>query len=131
MNDKILGIDFGTKKIGLAIADSETKLAEPLQTIHFESSDGALEKIKRVVADENIGKVVLGVSAGKMAETTKKFGKKLEDILAIPVIYQDERLTTKEAQRLSIEAGIKRKKRKSLEDAYSATLILQSFLDVH
>jgi len=90
-----------------------------------------LKKIEKETEKEKIEKIVVGVSEGEMAEETKKFGKKLEDKLGISVVFQDETLTTYEAQRFSIEAGIKRKKRKELEDAYSAALILQEYLDSH
>jgi RNase H-fold protein (predicted Holliday junction resolvase) len=76
-----------------------------------------------------VEKIVLGISEGKMGEESREFGRKLEKKLKIPMIFQDETLTTHEAQKLSIEAGMKRKKRKTLEDAFSATLILQAYLD--
>lgn len=126
---KIVGIDYGRKKIGLAIADTDSRLAEPLEVIRFENLDEALEKVAQVVQVEEVEKVVLGISEGKMAKETKEFGKKLEVKLKIAVEFQDETLTTHEAQELSIKAGIKRKKRKLMEDAYSAALILQGYLD--
>jgi putative holliday junction resolvase len=124
---KTLGIDYGKKKIGLAV--SEGVLAEPLKVIGCENLEEGLGKVIQVVRAEKAKRIVLGISEGKMAEETKKFGKMLQDKLGIPVEFQDETLTTHEAQELSIEAGIKRKKRKSMEDAYSATLILQDYLD--
>ncbi|KKQ97681.1 MAG: hypothetical protein UT24_C0010G0017 [Candidatus Woesebacteria bacterium GW2011_GWB1_39_12] len=126
----ILGIDYGRKKIGLALADSESDLAEPYRVIRFNLIEEAIKIIEKVVQVEQVGQVVVGISEGKMAEETKNFGKKLRDKLGIPVTFQDETLTTQDAQRLSIEAGIKRKKRKNLEDAYSAALILQDYLNL-
>lgn len=123
---QILGIDYGRKKIGLAVADSQSRIAEPLGVVRFANEDEAIEKILRL---SEASKAVIGISEGEMAEETKDFARKLEEILKIPVVFQDETLTTYEAQRLSITANIKRKKRKALEDAYSATLILQSYLD--
>lgn len=129
--NKVLGIDYGRKKIGIAIADGP--LAEPLEVIRFENEEDALEKVSSSFAkaseDKKVSKVVLGVAEGKMAEEQREFGKKLEKRLGIPVTFQDETLTTQEAQELSIKAGIKRKKRKGLEDAYSAALILQNYLE--
>jgi putative Holliday junction resolvase len=124
---RILGIDYGRKKIGLAI--SESSLAEPLKVLIYRDIEILNEEIKKIAQEFRIEKIVVGVSEGKMAEETKEFGKKLEKSLKIPAVFQDETLTTSEAQSLSIKAGIKRKKRKKLEDAYSATLILQSYLD--
>ena len=123
---KILGIDYGRKKVGLAFA--ATMLAEVYGVIRFRSIGEAIKKIKNIVDKEEIEKVVIGISEGEMAKETKKFGEKLEMDLKIPIVYQDETLSTKEAQRLSIEAGIGRKKRQKMEDAYSATLILQEYL---
>ena len=124
---KILGIDYGRKKIGLAIADGP--LAEPLKVVRFESLEKVLEKVEDVVKKEEIERVVVGVSERKMGIEQRVFGKSLKEKLSIPVVFQDETLTTHEAQELSIKAGIKRKKRRALEDAYSAALILQSYID--
>ena len=124
---RILGIDYGRKKIGLAISDG--KLAEPLRVIRCKSGEEGIEKLKKVVEEEDVGKFVLGVSEGKMGEESKAFGKRLQDGIKLPVVFQDETLSTHQAQELSIEAGIGRMKRKKLEDAYSASLILQSYLD--
>ncbi len=129
MKMKILGVDYGRKKIGLAIADSDSRLAEPLKVIRVENLEEGPGRVAEVVQVEEVEKVVLGISEGEMAEETKEFGKKLEEKLKIPVEFQDETLTTHDAQRLSLEVGMKRKKRKLMEDAYSATLILQDYLD--
>ena len=129
---RILGIDYGRKKIGLAIA--EGYLAEPYCVIRFNLEKEALEKVSaafaRVSKDKKVELIVVGVSEGQMGREQKNFGKKLKDTLKTPVIFQDETLTTQDAQKLSQNAQIKRKKRQNLEDAYSATLILQSFLDL-
>lgn len=124
---KLLGIDFGMKKIGLASAI--TPIAEVYGVIRFKKIDDAIKKIGRVVDEENIKRIVIGISEGKMAEDTRNFGERLEKEFKIPVEYQDETLSTKEAQALSIEAGIGRKKRRKLEDAYSAAIILQQYID--
>jgi putative Holliday junction resolvase len=124
---KILGIDFGTKKIG--IASATTTLAEVYGVIRFETVDEAIRKLKKVVENEKAEKIVIGISEGEMAKKTKSFGEKFGKSVQLPIIFQDETLSTKDAQRLSIEAGINRKKRRQLEDAYSAALILQDYLD--
>src|SRR3989344_3591024 len=124
---RILGVDYGRKKIGLALAS--TRIAEPFKVIRYRDYEEAIEKLRQVVQVEKVEKFVLGISEGKMAEETRKFARRIEEKLKIPIVFQDETLTTRRSQELSIEAGIKKKKRKALEDAYSATLILQSFLD--
>lgn len=125
---KVLGIDYGKKKIGLAYAT--TTLAEVYGVIRYKKVDEAIKKIKRVIEKEKVDKIVIGISEGKMAKETKRFGRKLEKETHLPVVFQDETLSTKEAQALSIEAGIRRKKRKQLEDAYAAAVILQDYLDL-
>ena len=123
----ILGIDYGQKKIGLALATS--RVAEPLLVIRFTSLDELIEKLREIVEKEGITKIIVGVSEGKMAQASKNFGQILTKRLKRPVFFQDETLTTKQAQKLSLAAGIKRKKRRELEDAYSAALILQDYLE--
>jgi putative Holliday junction resolvase len=124
---RVLGIDYGRKKMGLAIADGP--LAEPLKVIRYKSEEDVLRKVVEVVEVEKVEQAVVGISEGEMAEETKHFVRKLRKKLNFPIFFQDETLTTKEAEELSIKAGIKRKKRRELEDAYSATLILQRYLD--
>jgi len=122
-----LGIDYGLKKAGFAI--SSGKLASPLKVIHFSSHLQLLQGILKIVEDEGVEKIVIGLSDGMTAQAAKSFSNMLEVETGLPIEFQDETLTTKDAQRLSIEAGINRKKRQRLEDAYAATLILQSYLD--
>ena len=113
--------------MGLAI--STGLFVEPLKVVRYESIEALSEEIKKSAQELGVGKVVVGVSEGRMAAETKEFGRKLQERLGIPVIFQDETLTTYEAKELAIKAGIKRKKRREMEDAYSAALILQSYLD--
>jgi len=105
-------------------------LAEVYGVIRSESVEEAIKKLRNVVEKESINKIVVGVSEGKMAEETKAFAKRLKKELKLPVTLQDETLSTKLAQSLSINAGIKRKKRKEFEDAYSAAIILQDYLNL-
>ena len=124
---KILGIDYGRKKIGLALA--EGFLAYPFKVIRVKSESEAVKKLSEVLKVYAIEKVVIGVSEGEMGKETKDFGKKIGQLLKALVIFQDETLSTYEAQQRSKEAGMKRKKRKSQEDAYAATVMLQNYLD--
>ena len=125
----ILGIDYGRKKIGLALGDSESKLTEPLEVIRFKSENEMLEKMSRLSEESRVSKIVVGIPEGAMAVEVRKFGDKLQKEIGIPVFYQDETLSTKDAQDLSRVSGMTRKKRKQMEDAYSASLILQKYLD--
>jgi putative Holliday junction resolvase len=124
---KILGIDFGINKIGLATA--EGILAEPYKVLRFKKEAEAIIKIEAVIAMEKIDKVIVGVSEGKTAKKTKEFVKKLQKETEIPVELHDETLSTQEAQKRAIEAGLKRVRRKKLEDAFAATVMLQDYLD--
>lgn len=124
---RILAIDYGQKKVGVALATSP--LAEPYKVIRFSSNKTLIKELEKIIDEEQIEKLVVGISEGKMGEESEKFGERLKMEFKLPLYFQDETLTTQEAQKLSFEAGIKRKKRKELEDAYSAALILQAYLD--
>lgn len=116
----LLGIDFGEKKIGLALATGP--LAEPIGIIDIRNWELG---IKRICQEQEIEKIILGVSEGKMAEKTKKFAQELGEIIGLPIEFQDETLTTNEAVAKMREIGKKVKD----EDAISAALILQAYLD--
>jgi putative Holliday junction resolvase len=124
---QILGIDYGRRKIGIALGDE--RLVEGLTVIRYEDEKKALEKIIKIIKKEKVNEIVIGISEGQIGEESRKFGEKLGKKVNLPVHFQDETLTTWDAQALSIIAGIKRKKRRALEDAYSAALILQNYLD--
>lgn len=126
---KILGIDYGRNKIGLAIA--EGKLAEPLEVIRYKDTKILVNRLERIVAENSVEKIVVGISEGKMGLESKKFSLSLSEGLGVPIETYDETLSTQEAQKLSIESGMKRSKRKSLEDAYAAAVILQDYLNLH
>ena len=118
---KTLGIDYGRSKIGLATSDGP--LAEPFKVVRYNNKESAIEEIKKIIEKENIEKVVVGVSEGEMAEESKLFAKEFN------AETFDETLTSQDAQILSREAGIGRKKRGEMEDAYAATIMLQNYLD--
>ncbi len=124
---RILGIDYGKRKIGIAFGDE--RLVEGFTVVRYEDEKKALEKIIKIIKKEKVNEIVVGISEGQIGEESRKFGEKLGKKVNLPVHFQDETLTTRDAQALSIIAGIKRKKRRALEDAYSAALILQNYLD--
>ncbi len=123
----ILGVDFGERKIGISIATSS--IAEPYSVVKIKNINSGVLSVALIVEKEKVDRVVVGISEGSSAEKSIAFGEQLEDKTKKEVVFQDETLSTKEAQKLSIQAGIKRKKRKDLEDAYAATVILQEYLD--
>lgn len=124
---RILGIDFGKSKVGLAMYNDS--LPYPFGVLRFRSEKGLLEKISKIVEKEKIEKVVVGVSEGKMGQESAFFARELEKNLSVPVVLQDETLTTHDAKFLSIVAGIGRKKRREMEDAYAACLILENYVN--
>jgi putative Holliday junction resolvase len=126
---KLLGIDYGRAKVGIAMGDTESRLAEPVSILRYKDTGMLSEKISDILKKEQIEKIVIGLSEGEIGEESKALGEKLEKELKTRVEYVDETLTSFDAQSLSISAGINRKKRKGMEDAYSAALILQSYLD--
>lgn len=119
---KTLGIDYGRSKIGVALGIDS--FAEPLKVIHVDSFEDAVSKVRKEIEIEKPNKIVVGISEGEMAEESKEFAEKLG------AVTFDETLTSKDAQKLSIEAGIKRTKRHQMEDAYAASLMLQGYLDL-
>jgi putative holliday junction resolvase len=125
LTPKTLGIDFGTKRVGLAI--SHGFLAEPYKTI--ENNLQLFENIKQICLDEGIEKLVVGISENIMAQKTKKFAKKLEKELSMPVEFVDETLSSQEAmQKLKLT---KRTKSITEIDHYAAAHFLQGWLDEH
>jgi len=124
---KYLGIDYGRKKIGLSLSDGV--IAEPYRVIKYTKADQLVDKLNKIIGDEKIEIVIIGISEGKIAKETERFGRELEKRINLKVVFQDETLSTRSANNLSLMAKINRKKRKEMEDAYAASLILQDYLD--
>lgn len=121
----VLGIDYGLSRIGLALA--ENNFVRPLGVVKNSSS---LMKQLAVICQENqIKKIVIGLPEGKVALKAKQFAYQLRLILNLPVVFQDESLTTQEAIGKMITVGIKRKARQKKQDAFAAALILEAFLE--
>lgn len=132
---KILSLDVGKKKVGIAISDALGITAQPLDTLIRKAKKADLARIEKVIHDMNVSKIIVGLplnmdgTEGAMAKEIYSFVKELEKETKIPVELWDERLTTMEAERLLLEADLSRKKRKKLDDKIAAQLILQSYLD--
>lgn len=125
---KFLGIDFGTRRVGLAVGDTETKLAVSLKTLFFDSR--FWDELEKVAREEEIDEFVLGMprsmkdagEAGELARKVKEFKKELAARLSLPIHEEDERLSSAAADRFIKETGGDR-------DAVAASIILQSYLD--
>jgi putative Holliday junction resolvase len=122
---KILGIDFGLKKIGLAIADGE--LAEPLAVVLNNSK--VFRRIAIICLENGVERIILGKPEGTIGKKAVAFGRKLNQVTLIPITFLEEVLTTKEAIAKMVEAGSTRKRRREKEDAVAAALVLQEYLE--
>lgn len=130
---RILGIDYGDARIGVAMSDETAFLASPLTTVR--SGKGAAAEIAALAAEHGVEKIVIGLpfnmdgSAGPAADKVRAFSKKLSALVDVPIIENDERLTTVTAHHHLREAGLDGRKRKSVVDMAAAQVILQDFLD--
>lgn len=133
---RYLGLDLGSKTLGIAISDSTGLIASSYQTIHHDEEYLKLvEKVASLVETLKIDAIVLGFpknmnnSIGPKGELSLNFKEMLEKKLSIPIFLQDERLTTKTATDILISGNVSRKKRKKVVDSVAATIILQTYLD--
>ncbi|MDD2519103.1 MAG: Holliday junction resolvase RuvX [Bacilli bacterium] len=134
---RYLGLDLGTRTLGIAISDLTATIANSIMTLRFaeEEYDSLLPKLKEIVDEEKIDKIILGLpknmnnTIGSRAEVTIMFKEKLEKYMDIEVILQDERRSTIEANNYMLEANLSRKKRKKHIDGLAASIILQTYLD--
>jgi len=130
-----LGIDFGSKRIGLAISDELGVIAGKFGTIERKGTKTDTGKIAAIVREENVQKIVVGFprnmdgSAGGSARRVEDFIKALQPLLNIPIETWDERLSTVSAQKILIAGDVRRKKRKKVVDQLAAVIILQNYLD--
>ena len=134
---KILGLDLGTRTIGIAVSDSLEMIASAVETYRFREDDfdSALKRVVDVVNEKKITKIVLGYpkhmngDIGDKALLCEDFKNKLVDKLGLEVILIDERWTTKLAQNRLLEFDLSRNKRKQIIDKMAAVVILQNYLD--
>jgi putative Holliday junction resolvase len=133
---RVLGIDFGLRRIGLALSDATRTLATPLAVrVRDRRIDKDIAFLHSLIAEHDVGEIVIGLplhmngSAGEMAERATAFAACLKEATGIPVSTVDERLSTQTAAARMIDAGLRRKKRRLLSDSAAAAVILQTFLD--
>ncbi|MCI8445958.1 MAG: Holliday junction resolvase RuvX [Bacilli bacterium] len=134
---RYLGLDLGTRTLGISISDITGTIASAYKTIHFKEDDydSLIPELKEIINEYNIGKIILGFpknmnnTVGDRGLTTLAFKEKLEENLNLEVIMQDERLSTVEATHYMVEADLSRKKRKKKIDSLAANIILQTYLD--
>ncbi len=132
---RVLGLDLGTKNIGVAVSDELRLTAHGLQSISARPPEKLFEVLKLLTREYNVSEMVVGLpvnmdgSMGRSAQSAQDFARRLEAALPVEVHLSDERLTTVMAEKTLLEANLSRKKRKGLRDRLAATLILQNFLD--
>ena len=131
---RYLGLDLGTKTLGLAISDKTNTIATPFKTLHYESYEELVVELKKIVEEKEIGEFVLGYpknmnnTLGPAVERTETFKNVLESNFNLPIVLIDERLSTVEAENILIQMDTSREKRKKIIDSYAAAIILDTFL---
>ena len=132
---QLLGIDVGTKTLGLAVSDPGRTVAMPLHTIQRKGLTQDLEQLARVVADRGIREVVVGLpldmdgTPGEMSSEADLIAERLSESCGVTAHRWDERLTTAQVERMLIDADVSRRRRKQVVDKLAATVILQGYLD--
>jgi putative Holliday junction resolvase len=131
--DKIVGLDIGKKRIGISMSDIMGLIAHPVETISREPENEAIAKIKQICQNNNVKKIVAGLpknmnnTIGEQAQDCIDFTDNFKD--EYEIIFEDERLTSKQAEYILAQTGRKYTKDKQLVDLKSACLILQQYLD--
>ena len=134
---RILGVDFGDARTGIALSDVNGFLASPLTTVEGRGLQKVAEEVSRLAAENGAEKIVIGFpknmngTLGPRAERTRQFGDTLSALYAGEIIYVDERMTTVGAHQIMNETNTRGAKRKATVDKLAAALILQTYLDSH
>ncbi|HVK59073.1 MAG TPA: Holliday junction resolvase RuvX [Candidatus Kapabacteria bacterium] len=132
---RVLAIDHGTKRMGIAVSDPSGMIALPLEYILAEPFDGFLKRLKELIQEKEVELILIGMprnmdgSYGPAAAKVREFVAVLKETIAVPIQTWDERLTSAQANRLLVQADVKRKDRKEKVDRAAAAILLQSFLD--
>lgn len=132
---RIIALDYGERKIGVAVSDEARVVAMPLCVIRVESRRQVLAAVRRICMDRDAGRIIVGMplnmngTRGPQSENVSRLVKQLEDLVGIPVETWDERMSTKAAERALIDCNVGRGRRKQVVDKLAARFILQSYLD--
>ena len=138
LKQKIIGLDVGSKTVGIAISDLMGWTAQGLDTLHIneEKNELGIDQLVEIIENENVGTVVIGLpknmnnSIGFRGEASLQYKEKLQQAMpTLEIIMWDERLSTKAAERSLLEADVSRQKRKKVIDKMAAVFILQGYLD--
>jgi putative Holliday junction resolvase len=132
---RILALDHGSKRIGVAVSDETKTIAQPLEYIPAEPFADFLARLKQLLIEKEIDLVLIGLprnmdgSYGPAAQKVEAFGGVLKTAITVPIKMWDERLTSSQANKILIQAKVRRDKRKEKVDKMAAAILLQSYLD--
>jgi putative Holliday junction resolvase len=132
---RVLAIDHGSKRMGIAVSDELKMIAQPLEFIPAEPFPAFLARLEEIIRDKEVESILVGLprnmdgSYGPAALKVKDFVEVLKGALSVPIKTWDERLTSAQANRLLIQGNVRRDKRKEKVDAMAAAILLQSYLD--
>jgi putative holliday junction resolvase len=134
---RILAVDYGEKRVGLAISDPSGEIALSLRTVEVRGEADVIAGIRQAIADTDADRIVVGLpvnmngTLGPMAAKVTAFSERLAAATGLPVETSDERLSTSAAERSLLEGDLSRQKRRGLRDKVAAQIILQGYLDAH
>ena len=132
---RILALDHGTRRIGVAVSDELESIAQPLEFIPAKPFAQVLVRLKEIILEKEVHLILVGMprnmdgSYGPAALNVQEFVAALRDAIGVPIQTWDERLTSAQAQRFLIQGGVRREDRKQKVDKTAAAILLQSFLD--
>lgn len=135
MYERIVGLDIGTKRIGVAMSDPLLITAQPLKTISRQPEKNSINELAGIVKEYNVETIIAGLpknmdgTIGYQADDVINFCKLIEENISVKILYEDERLSSKSAERFLIEQNKKPSRNKALIDVASAAIILQQYLD--
>jgi len=131
---RYLGLDLGTKTLGLAISDKLGMIANPYKVLKFNDISAVIDPLKTIIREENISEIALGLpknmdnSLGFASKRSLEFKSLLESVIDVPITLVDERLSTVEAEKYMLDGDASRKKRKEKIDAVAASVILNTYI---
>jgi putative Holliday junction resolvase len=132
---RLLGVDYGERRLGLAVGDAQGQMAFPLRTVQVRRDEQALEAVIHAASEEGASRIVVGLplnmdgSSSAMTRQVEAFVTALRARAAVPVVTWDERLSTAQVERMLVEADVSRKRRRASRDKLAAQLILQNYLE--
>ncbi len=137
MKGPVLAVDYGGRRVGLALSDPTGTATRPLANVERRGDDQAAREVAAVARASGARAVVVGLplrmdgTEGPQAQAARRFAERVRQYTGLPVHLWDERLTTVQVERLLVSGGVRRRRRRALRDGLSAAVLLQSFLEAH